>query len=169
MSAQPADAIGQLPAEPPAEVLRWARRHFATDAAGGVPVFTVGTDPFQACDRAAAAAWKAAVLYAAGMVLPDPPPPYELRRCLACLTELRMVPTEASGGQELMPLETAPHLDGIAVIFPTEAGPRARIYGSVTDAQVAAGTRYRPHWANCGNAAEFRQPRPANRKKGTQS
>lgn len=169
MSAQPAEPLGQLPAQPPAEVLRWARRHFATDTARGVPVFTVGSDPWKACDRAAAAVWKAAVLYAAGMALPDPPAPFELRRCQACLADVRMVATEASGGRTFMPLEVLPHLDGIVVIVPTEHGARARIYGSVTEAQVAAGTRYRPHWADCSNAAEFRQPRTASRKKGTES
>lgn len=142
-----------LPQHAPAEVRAWARRHFATDTINGVPTFAAGSNPWHACDRVTAAVWRAAVLYAAGLALPDPPGPFERRRCGGCWAPLRMVPTAASNGRAVIPLEVDPHLAGIAAIVPTDKGPRAHIYASVVDAQAAGGTRYRPHWGDCSHGA----------------
>lgn len=166
----------QLPTHPPPEVVEWAKRHFATDTTR--EVLTFGGDPWLACQRAIVAVWKAARLYADGEALPPVPTPFELRRCTTCWIDLRMVPTEASGGSELMPLERTPSIDGTVTIVPTPAGPRARVFATATDAQVAptsplAGPdrvpRYRPHWGDCSRAADYRAPQSKSRKRKGQT
>lgn len=148
-----------LPQKAPPEVIRFAKAAFSTDElSNSEPVFTIGSDPFLACERAVQAAWRCARIMLAGEAVPDPPGLPRISRCPTCATLRRLVPDEATG--ELLPLETAKHLDGLVRLVPTPSGMRAHVFPNRIVASVEAGTRYRLHFDDCTNTLE---PKPARK------
>lgn len=161
---------GELPAQPPPEVVAYAKRHAASEErerdGRATPSIRADESPWLAVQRAILATWKAARVYAAGEVLPPPPTLFRAKRCGGCWAELWLVPTEASGGTETIPVEARPdRLAGNVRIVPSPAGPVARVYGDATEAQVCGGDRYRPHFDNCKPVGDARPPARRTRTK----